>query len=59
MKSLYLMKLKNITGNWIGILNKAINNLSEEPLSGLHIKKLWGGLKGKYRYAVGDLKDSL
>ena len=37
-------------------INKSISSLSKEPLSGLHIKKLWGELEGKYRYAMGDLR---
>jgi len=26
------------------------------PLSGVHIKKLWGELEGMYRYAIGGLR---
>lgn len=37
-------------------LNKCIDNLSKEPLSGPHIKKLHGELEGKYRYEVGGLR---
>lgn len=34
-------------------LNKCIENISKEPLSGSHIKKLHGELEGKYRYEMG------
>jgi len=37
-------------------VNKAMEALSEEPLAGPHIKKLWGELEGKYRYALGGLR---
>jgi mRNA interferase RelE/StbE len=37
-------------------VNKAISSLSKEPLSGFHIKKLWGELQGKHRYAIGDIR---
>ncbi len=37
-------------------LNKCIDNLSREPLSGPHIKKLHGELEGKYRYEVGGIR---
>ena len=37
-------------------INKAISTLSKEPLSGFHIKKLWGELEGKHRYALGDIR---
>jgi mRNA interferase RelE/StbE len=37
-------------------LNKCIDELSQEPLSGAHIKKLHGDLKGKYRYRLGDIR---
>jgi mRNA interferase RelE/StbE len=37
-------------------INQGIRHLVEEPLSGFHIKKLWGELEGKYRYAIGDLR---
>ena len=32
-----------------GRINKCIDNLSQEPLFGPHIKKLHGELEGKYR----------
>ena len=34
-------------------LNKCIDSLSKEPISGIHIKKLHGELEGKYRYEMG------
>jgi len=37
-------------------INKCINALSEEPFSGVHIRRLHGELKRKYRYAVGGLR---
>ncbi|MEW5744229.1 MAG: type II toxin-antitoxin system RelE/ParE family toxin [Nitrospirota bacterium] len=37
-------------------LNKCIDELSKDPLSGSHIKKLHGDLKGKYRYRMGDIR---
>ncbi len=37
-------------------LNRCIDNLSVEPLSGQHIKRLHGKLKGKYRYRIGDIR---
>lgn len=37
-------------------LNKCIDNLRSEPLSGPHIKRLHGELEGKYRYEVGGLR---
>ena len=37
-------------------INNSISNITKEPLSGLHIKKLWGELEGKYRYAIGSLR---
>ncbi len=36
--------------------NNSISSISKEPLSGVHIKKLWGELEGKYRYAIGSLR---
>jgi mRNA-degrading endonuclease RelE of RelBE toxin-antitoxin system len=33
-------------------LNKCIDDLRSEPLSGPHIKRLHGELEGKYRYEV-------
>lgn len=37
-------------------INKSVSNISKEPFSGLHIKRLHGKLEGKYRYAVADLR---
>ena len=37
-------------------INNSISSISKGPLSGLHIKKLWGELEGKYRYAIGSLR---
>ncbi|HAJ32087.1 MAG TPA: type II toxin-antitoxin system RelE/ParE family toxin [Candidatus Atribacteria bacterium] len=37
-------------------MSNSISNITKEPLSGLHIKKLWGELEGKYRYAIGTLR---
>ncbi len=37
-------------------INKCIELLSREPLSGSHIKKLHGKLAGKYRYTIGGLR---
>ncbi len=37
-------------------LNQCIDNLSIEPLSSPHIKKLHGILEGKYRYRIGDIR---
>ncbi len=37
-------------------LNKCIDNLRTEPITGLHIKRLHGNLEGKYRYEVGDIR---
>ena len=37
-------------------LNNCIDNLSREPLSGPHIKRLHGELEGKYRYEMGDFR---
>jgi mRNA interferase RelE/StbE len=37
-------------------LNKCIDNLSKEPLSGSHIKRLHGKLEGKYRYEMGGFR---
>lgn len=36
--------------------NKCIDNLRQEPLSGLHIKRLHGELEGKYRYEMSGLR---
>jgi len=37
-------------------INYSINSISKKPFSGVHIKKLWGELEGKYRYAIGSLR---
>ena len=37
-------------------VNISINNLSQYPFSGKHIKKLRGALEGKHRYAIGDIR---
>lgn len=37
-------------------INRCIESLSREPLSGTHIKRLHGELEGKYRYALGTLR---
>lgn len=37
-------------------INKAIEEITETPLEGIHIKKLRGRHEGKHRYAVGDLR---
>ena len=37
-------------------INKCIDNLSRDPLFGLHIKKLHGELEGKHRYEVGGFR---
>lgn len=37
-------------------INKAIEEVSEDPLEGSHIKRLRGRHEGKYRYSVGDLR---
>ncbi len=37
-------------------INKAIEEISNNPLEGYHIKTLRGKHEGKYRYAVGDLR---
>ena len=37
-------------------INLALEALSVEPYSGAHIKRLWGELEGKYRYALGGLR---
>lgn len=37
-------------------LNKCIDNLGKEPLSGPHIKRLHGELEGKYRLEMGGLR---
>ena len=37
-------------------INRCIEILGIEPLSGPHIKRLHGELEGKYRYALGGLR---
>lgn len=37
-------------------LNKCIDNLGMEPLSGPHIKRLHGEFEGKYRYKMGNFR---
>lgn len=37
-------------------LNKCIDNLGREPLSGPHIKKLHGELEGKFRYEMANFR---
>lgn len=37
-------------------INKAIEEVSEYPFEGSHIKRLRGRHEGKYRYSVGDLR---
>lgn len=37
-------------------INKCMEILSREPISGSHIKRLHGELEGKYRYAIGGLR---
>ena len=37
-------------------INNSISSISKEPLSRVHIKKLWGELEGMYRYAIGSLR---
>jgi mRNA interferase RelE/StbE len=37
-------------------INNSISSISKKPLSGIHIKKLWGVLEGKYRYAIGSIR---
>jgi len=37
-------------------INNSISSISKGPLSGVHIKKLWGELEGKYRYTIGGLR---
>lgn len=38
-------------------LNKCIDNLSREPFSGSHIKRLHGELEGKYRARNGQITE--
>ena len=37
-------------------LNKCIENLAEESIFGIHIKRLHGELEGKYRYEMGGFR---
>jgi mRNA interferase RelE/StbE len=37
-------------------VNTAIEEISESPSEGIHIKKLKGSLAGKYRFDVGGLR---
>ncbi|NQS97609.1 MAG: type II toxin-antitoxin system RelE/ParE family toxin [candidate division Zixibacteria bacterium] len=37
-------------------INNSITNISKEPLTSRHTKKLWGKLEGNYRYAIGDIR---
>lgn len=37
-------------------LNKCIENMSKEPQSGPHVKRLHGELEGKYRYEMSGLR---
>ena len=37
-------------------INKAVDEIVENPLEGTHIKKLKGRLEGKYRYDVGGFR---
>ena len=37
-------------------INKAIDSLEVNPITGSHIKKLSGKLKGLYRYRLGKLR---
>lgn len=37
-------------------LNKCIDNLSNQPVFGTHIKRLHGELEGKYRYEIGGFR---
>ena len=37
-------------------LNNCIDNISREPLSGPHIKRLHDELEGKYRYEMGAFR---
>ena len=37
-------------------INKAIEEIGENPFEGPHIKKMRGTYEGKYRYAAGDLR---
>ena len=37
-------------------INRCIEIIGQEPLSGFHVKKLHGNLEGKYRYAIGGVR---
>lgn len=37
-------------------INKAIDEISKNPLEGANIKRLKGRYEGKYRYRVGNLR---
>ncbi len=37
-------------------INKAVEEITKNPIEGPHIKRLRGKHEGKYRYAVGDLR---
>lgn len=37
-------------------INKAIENISQSPYYGIHIKKLHGELSNMYRYRTGDIR---
>jgi mRNA interferase RelE/StbE len=37
-------------------INRAMQEIINNPLEGIHIKKLKGRLEGKYRYHLGDLR---
>ena len=37
-------------------INKAIEEISENPFEGSHIKKMRGTYEGNYRYAADDLR---
>jgi mRNA interferase RelE/StbE len=37
-------------------INKAVDEMIQNPFEGPHIKKLKGRLEGKYRYDIGSLR---
>ncbi len=37
-------------------INKAVDEMIQNPLEGSHIKKVKGRLEGKYRYDIGALR---
>jgi len=37
-------------------INRCIDTLEKDPLSGAHVKRLHGQLEGKYRLAMGGLR---